>query len=636
MRKAVIRFSIAFITIGLLFSAFLQPSYGIWQVLLNEDFAKDQSVPGLLWPWNTPPENLGANRWHWNPQPPHRLAEPQYTDYCWGLQNYIYNSMVRRHEAFPQSLWCAYTNRGNVQNPRWPADVDYMDNQNAWVWWGPVNLRNARSAAVVFWYYLDCTVGCMDSLVVIVTRTNAVMTDPRTLRNDTRVAYGVYYDDEGNPYYTWFKNRVNEWQRRQFYLDDLRFLDARGNVRDTVVNWCQRRIRIGDRDSIAPGESTVWLAFVWLSNERVVTGKGAFIDDIMMVWDDGKVDIHPAGSYIGVVVNEDSTQWLSSYTPRLNEDIKFKLNWKVDGDLREEVGPFRINCYLDSDDNLIYTEERTALPGDSVYTTIADTIWTVPAGEHYVLWRMDTEGRIDETDENNNFIRYNFFVEWNPPPMFDILTPSRDSTIIYAEDTNQEITFTVVDSNETDTEFTVYLYFTKDISGLQADPNAIYEYNYIAHSFRVRVGENRLVWNAPQDWERGRIADGDLVYIVGFATDGYPGNMTIAMAPGRFLIRQRETVVKSEEMPKYYNLMRAFPNPFNQSLTIEYVLPAVSEVNLEVFDLMGRYITCLTNEMQQPGKHIAIWQPDNLEGGVYLIRLKVADKVFYCKAVYTP
>jgi hypothetical protein len=64
--------------------------------------------------------------------------------------DYIYNSLVWRHEAKTQSLWCAYTNQADVQNPRWPADDDYMDNQYAWVWWGPIDLRRAVSAAVVF------------------------------------------------------------------------------------------------------------------------------------------------------------------------------------------------------------------------------------------------------------------------------------------------------------------------------------------------------------------------------------------------------------------------------------------------------------------------------------------------------
>ncbi|MBM3325898.1 MAG: T9SS type A sorting domain-containing protein [Calditrichaeota bacterium] len=637
MRKASYLLFCALTAAFLLFGAAVRPAYSIWQPLLDEDFAKDQSVQGRLWPWNTPPENPGAPRWHWNPRPPHRLTEGDPTDYCWGVQDYIYNSLVRRHEAFTQSIWCAYTNRGNVQNPRWPQDVDYMDNQNAWVWWGPINLQRARSAAVVFWYYLDCTVGCMDSLIVLMARDVRVMTDRSTLRNNTRVAYGCYYDADGNPYYTWFKNRVVDWQRRQFYLDDLRFLDARGNVRDTVVNWCERRIRVGEQDSIAPGERSVWLAFLWLSNERVVTGKGAFIDDVMVIWDDGLFDLHPAGSYIGVPVNEDSTHWLSDYTPRLNEDIRFKLNWRVAG--AGETPPFIINCYLDSDSNLVYSEERRAVAGDSVYTTIADTLWTVPAGRHTVRWEIDVpladSGNVLESNERNNFIQYSFNVEWNPPPLFDIATPSRDSTEIYADE-RQSITFTINDSNETDTEFTTYLYFTTDIAGLAQDPNLIFTYHYIAHSFRTPVGESRMVWNVPRDWDEHNIADGDLVYIVGFTTDGYPGNMTIAVAPGRFLIAGPRSAHTLKPLPRDYNLAKVFPNPFNKNLSVEYVLPAAGLISLDVFDLSGRYVTNLAGGIQQAGKRTAVWQPENLGSGVYIVRLKAGGKIFQQKAVYTP
>ncbi|MBM3325899.1 MAG: T9SS type A sorting domain-containing protein [Calditrichaeota bacterium] len=648
MRKAKFSLFIALAAL-MLFGAAVQPVYAIWQAMLDEDFAKDQSVQGRLWPWNTPPENPGAPRWRWHPQPPHRLAEPTYTDYCWGLQDYIFNSLVRRHEAFTQSIWCASTNRNLVQTPRWPADVDYLNNQWAWVWWGPFypSLQRAVSAAVVFWYYLDATWGCRDSLSVVVVNTNPSpnlnaigrrgAADTTIMRTHPNIAYGMYINPNDNSeIITTFAHRTNDWQRRQFYLDNLRLLDNRGRIRDTVVNWCQRTVRVGDRDSVIAGQGIVYLCFVWHSNERVVTGKGAFIDDVMVIWDDGLFDLRPAGLYIGVPINEDSTHWLSSYTPRLNEDIRLKLNWRVEG--AGQTPPFTIQCLLDS--TIIYSEERRGIAGDSIFTTVADTLWTVTRGDHIIRWEIDTpiadSGNVLESNEQNNFIQYAFNVEWNPPPLFDIATPSRDSTVVHADE-RQSITFTINDSNETDTEFTTYLHFTTDIAGLAQDPNLIFTYHYIAHSLRTPVGESRMVWNVPRDWAEHNIADGDLVYIVGFTTDGYPGNLTIAVAPGRFLICPPRDVAPVEANPPMdYSLTRVFPNPFNKTLTVEYILPAASLVSLDVFDLSGRYVTNLAGGIQQAGKRTAVWQPENLGGGVYIVRLKAGGKIFHHKAIYTP
>ena len=112
-----------------------QPANAIWQALLDEHFEEDQRNPVLQWPWYTDQRGGNRRRWMWNPRSPHfrTVPSPPYrqTDYCWGLQNYVYNRFVRRDDD--QSLWCAYTNRNRVNEPRWPEDDDYENNQNAWV-----------------------------------------------------------------------------------------------------------------------------------------------------------------------------------------------------------------------------------------------------------------------------------------------------------------------------------------------------------------------------------------------------------------------------------------------------------------------------------------------------------------------
>ncbi|MFN3820747.1 MAG: hypothetical protein ACK4OO_00315, partial [bacterium] len=451
------------------------PGWSIWQVLLNEDFNKDQRVAELRWPWNTPPQNPNIG-WHYNPRPPYRRAEPAYTDYSWGWQNYIYNVYVTRNADFQGAIWCAYTNLSDINNPRWPEDDDYMPNQNAWAWWGPMDLRRAIDARVIFWYFLDVTYGSRDSLSVVVSD-SFITSNGNTFR--TRCMFGFYRDPQGNPYLTTYNSRTQDWYRREFSLTNLKLLDANGRIRDSV-NVCKRTVRIDDRDTVLPGRRNLYLAFVWQSDAIAVTGKGAFIDDVMVIWDDGLFDIAPAGSFFGFQVSEDSIHWLTQYQPRMNDTLFMKLHWRVAGN--GETPEFTIRCLLNGEE--FYSENRTAIAGDSTYVTIADRPWIVTAGEHIVRWELDTplqdSGRVPESNESNNFIEDSFTVEWNPPPEFVIYTPDRDSVPAYP-DSSYQILFAVTDSNETDEIFTVYLYYTTDTTGLSNNPDRLFDYNYVAH-----------------------------------------------------------------------------------------------------------------------------------------------------------
>jgi hypothetical protein len=54
---------------------------------------------------------------------------------------------------------------------------------------------------------------------------------------------------------------------------------------------------------------------------------------------------------------------------------------------------------------------------------------------------------------------------------------------------------------------------------------------------------------------------------------------------------------------------------------ISYQLPTLSFVELKVFDLLGREVATLVNDMQGPGKYQAVFDGSGLASGVYLYRL---------------
>ncbi|HTY35482.1 MAG TPA: T9SS type A sorting domain-containing protein [Bacteroidota bacterium] len=85
--------------------------------------------------------------------------------------------------------------------------------------------------------------------------------------------------------------------------------------------------------------------------------------------------------------------------------------------------------------------------------------------------------------------------------------------------------------------------------------------------------------------------------------------------------------------PPMFELGQNFPNPFNPSTAISFQLPAVSFVSIEVFDLLGRKVTTLVNEVCQPGQHTVRWDGAGSPSGVYYYRLHALGAVATKKAI---
>jgi hypothetical protein len=80
-----------------------------------------------------------------------------------------------------------------------------------------------------------------------------------------------------------------------------------------------------------------------------------------------------------------------------------------------------------------------------------------------------------------------------------------------------------------------------------------------------------------------------------------------------------------------------YPNPFNATTAIVYSLPNIgaqpASVRLAVYNILGQEIKSLTNERQQPGRHIVYWDGTDRQGqpvasGVYFYRLEVSGIEF--------
>lgn len=78
----------------------------------------------------------------------------------------------------------------------------------------------------------------------------------------------------------------------------------------------------------------------------------------------------------------------------------------------------------------------------------------------------------------------------------------------------------------------------------------------------------------------------------------------------------------ADELPKTFNLFQNYPNPFNPTTTISYQLPAVSQVVLKIYDVLGREVKTLVDEREDAGSHSIAFNADGFPSGVYFYRLQ--------------
>ena len=69
-------------------------------------------------------------------------------------------------------------------------------------------------------------------------------------------------------------------------------------------------------------------------------------------------------------------------------------------------------------------------------------------------------------------------------------------------------------------------------------------------------------------------------------------------------------------------VLSAFPNPFNATTEIRYVLPHAGHISLRVYDMLGREVAELADQDQSIGEYRTVFEAAALPSGVYLLRLQ--------------
>jgi hypothetical protein len=83
-------------------------------------------------------------------------------------------------------------------------------------------------------------------------------------------------------------------------------------------------------------------------------------------------------------------------------------------------------------------------------------------------------------------------------------------------------------------------------------------------------------------------------------------------------------------VPKEFKLVQNYPNPFNPSTNIRYQLPKSSQVNIDIYNILGQKVISLLSEKQEPGYYQLEWDGLNqsnqfVSSGIYFLQLRTKN-----------
>ena len=137
------------------------------------------------------------------------------------------------------------------------------------------------------------------------------------------------------------------------------------------------------------------------------------------------------------------------------------------------------------------------------------------------------------------------------------------------------------------------------------------------------VGEARVVDKIEVTWLSGNVDIFDSVSI----------NQTVKMTEGVGLISKIDQLESNlRQMPERINLIDNYPNPFNGSTKIRFIINIPGEVELRVYTILGELVYEERRSFLSTGEKTVSWDANNLvdqivSSGVYLYQLELNNSV---------
>ncbi|MGE5314190.1 MAG: T9SS type A sorting domain-containing protein [Acidobacteriota bacterium] len=86
-------------------------------------------------------------------------------------------------------------------------------------------------------------------------------------------------------------------------------------------------------------------------------------------------------------------------------------------------------------------------------------------------------------------------------------------------------------------------------------------------------------------------------------------------------------VFDSGIMPASYTVGQNYPNPFNPSTTVKFTLSSTQFVSLKVFDILGKEVATLVQNIMHPGTYTVTWNARTSPSGIYFYQFRAGSYV---------
>jgi aminopeptidase N len=118
--------------------------------------------------------------------------------------------------------------------------------------------------------------------------------------------------------------------------------------------------------------------------------------------------------------------------------------------------------------------------------------------------------------------------------------------------------------------------------------------------------------------------------VFNFVVNGTPSLLTYD--PNNKILKDKKGDDPVESID--FRLLQNYPNPFNPQTKIMYMIKEYSDVNLRVYDLLGREVAKLVSDKQRPGTYEIAFTASNIASGIYVYKLDAGGLSESRKMVY--
>jgi hypothetical protein len=293
----------------------------------------------------------------------------------------------------------------------------------------------------------------------------------------------------------------------------------------------------------------------------------------------------------------------------------------IDDQQIEEDGSVTLEISATSDIGLDMTFSVYSDTSDVIVSLDNTTLSATPSPD----WFGTSEITVMVTDENESSDTTDFTltvtsVNDSPEP-FTVIYPTVLDTFSTHVDSDTAIAFNWEESYDVDSDVTYTLTIVLEFFG-----NSYTDVHENISDTTISISSNSLD-------PMLNVTSQDIATFT-YYVNSSDGEYMVASDVGEFvLFRAALGVYEGLSVPVVYALHQNYPNPFNPVTTIRFDLPEDADVQLLVYDVLGREVAELVSGRVLSGFHEVIWDASDVSSGIYLCQLTTLNSVITNKMV---